>query len=66
MLFGIEIYTFLGCLVFGYFEAHIGRSFKHKLNVKGGQKKMRKGKIIFMCTWHLQHISTIVFSTRIA
>lgn len=47
----VEMYTFLGCLVFGYFEAHIGRSFEHKLNVAEG---MRKGKIIFMCTWHLE------------
>lgn len=37
------IHTLWGCLVFGYFEAHIGRSFEHKLNV--GAARVAREKV---------------------
>jgi hypothetical protein len=44
MLFSIEIYTFLGCLVFGYFEAHIGRSSSINWMLRGRKIEFGKGK----------------------
>ena len=54
------IQTLLGCLVFGYFEAHIGRSFEHKLNAEGARRK-----IIFMCAWHPRHLTPSTFQSSL-
>lgn len=59
------IHIFLGCLVFGYFEAHTsdGHSSINWM-LWGGREKESEGKIIFMCTCHLHRppSRTIFFS----